>query len=141
MCDNGSSRMTRSADEQTSGLDVLVVDDNRDSAEMLQVLLGMLGHTVSIAHTGRSAIESVEASCPHVVLLDIGLPDMSGYEVAREIRSSQPASVRLIALTGWGQDEVAKMAADAGFDQHLTKPADPAILERILSDVAASIAR
>ena len=133
--------MTGASHEQTSGLDVLVVDDNRDSAEMLQVLLGMMGHAVSIAHTGRSAIESVAASRPHVVLLDIGLPDMSGYDVAREIRASQPASVRLIALTGWGKDEVAQEVAAAGFDRHLTKPADPALLERILSDVAASIAR
>jgi CheY-like chemotaxis protein len=133
--------MTGSTPEAPAGLDVLVVDDNHDSAEMLQVLLGMLGHNVSVAHTGRSAIESVEAACPHVVLLDIGLPDMSGYDVAREIRASHPASVRLIALTGWGQDEDGTRATDAGFDQHVTKPADPALLERILNDVAASIAR
>lgn len=132
--------MTSSAEPASSGLNVLVVDDNRDSAEMLQVLLGMLGHTVSVAHTGRGAIESVASTHPHVVLLDIGLPDMSGYEVAREIRASS-APVRLISLTGWGQEEVARQAGDAGFDQHLTKPADPAVLERILNEIASSVAR
>jgi len=134
-------RMTGTSEKPMRGLDVLVVDDNRDSAEMLQVLLGMMGHAVSIAHTGRGAIESVAATRPHVVLLDIGLPDMSGYDVAREIRASYAESVRLIALTGWGREEVGNLASDAGFDQHLTKPADPALLERILSDVAASVAR
>jgi CheY-like chemotaxis protein len=134
-------RMTGPSNAQPYGLDVLVVDDNHDSAEMLQVLLGMLGHTVSVAHTGRSAIESITAACPHVVLLDIGLPDMSGYDVAREIRALGATPARLIALTGWGPDEVADQAADAGFDQYLTKPADPALLEQILSNVAASIVR
>ena len=141
MCDNRGSRMTRSPDAPASGLNVLVVDDNRDSAEMLQVLLSMLGHSVSVAHTGRSAVDSVVNTRPHVVLLDIGLPDMSGYEVAREIRASDGAPVRLIALTGWGQEEIAQRAADAGFDQHLTKPADPALLEQILNEVAALVAR
>ena len=133
--------MTGSSDAPASGLSVLVVDDNRDSAEMLQVLLGMMGHTVSVAHTGRAAIASVASTNPHVVLLDIGLPDMSGYDVAREIRANQAGPLRLIALTGWGQEEVARQGADAGFDQHLTKPADPAVLERILSEIASSVAR
>ena len=131
MCDNESSFM----------LSVLVVDDNRDSAEMLQVLLGMLGHTVSVAHTGRAAIDTAASTKPQVVLLDIGLPDMSGYDVAREIRAAQADSVRLIALTGWGQEEVARQGAEAGFDQHLTKPADPAVLERILNDISSSVSR
>jgi CheY-like chemotaxis protein len=108
---------------------------------MLQVLLTMLGHSVTVAHTGRSAIDTVVGTKPHVVLLDIGLPDMSGYEVAREIRASNAAPARLIALTGWGQEEVARQAADAGFDQHLTKPADPAVLERILNEIASSVVR
>jgi CheY-like chemotaxis protein len=125
----------------SSGLSVLVVDDNRDSAEMLQVLLTMLGHRVAVAHTGRGAIDQVVNTNPQVVLLDIGLPDMSGYEVAREIRSSDASPVRLIALTGWGQEEVARQAADAGFDQHLTKPADPAVLERLLNEIASSVVR
>ena len=133
--------MTGSSDAPASGLSVLVVDDNRDSAEMLQVLLGMMGHTVAVAHTGRAAIDSVASTNPHVVLLDIGLPDMSGYDVAREIRANQAGPVRLIALTGWGQEEVERQGADAGFDQHLTKPADPAVLERILSEIASSVAR
>jgi CheY-like chemotaxis protein len=133
--------MTTPSNVQPSGLHVLVVDDNRDSAEMLQVMLGMLGHTVSIAHTGRGAIDSVVNTRPHVVLLDIGLPDMSGYEVARELRASHDAPVRLIALTGWGEEEAGQQASEAGFDQYLTKPADPALLERILRETAASVAR
>jgi DNA-binding response OmpR family regulator len=124
-----------------TGLSVLIVDDNRDSAEMLQVLLGMLGHTVSVAHTGRAAIDCMGETRPHVVLLDIGLPDMTGYDVAREIRACHADPVRLIALTGWGQEDGGQQAADAGIDQYLTKPADPAVLERILNEVASSVAR
>jgi len=137
----GCSSMTDSPAPQPSGLNVLIVDDNQDSAEMLQVLLGMLGHTVFVAHTGRGAVESVASARPHVVLLDIGLPDISGYDVAREIRASDAAPLRLIALTGWGREEVAQQAADAGFDQYLTKPADPALLEKILNEVASSVVR
>jgi CheY-like chemotaxis protein len=122
------------------GLTVLVVDDNRDSAEMMQVLLGMLGHTVEVAHTGRAAIDTAASLQPHVILLDIGLPDMTGYDVAREIRAARPHGVRLIALTGWGQEEARQQAREAGFDHHLTKPADPAVLEKLLSEAAASLA-
>jgi CheY-like chemotaxis protein len=133
--------MASPSDARPTGLSVLVVDDNRDSAEMLQVLLGMLGHSVSVAHTGRAALESVANTNPHVVLLDIGLPDMTGYDVAREIRASGAAPVRLVALTGWGREEGGEAAAEAGFDQYITKPADPALLERILHEAAASVVR
>jgi CheY-like chemotaxis protein len=117
-------------------LRVLVVDDNRDSAEMLQVLLGMMGHTVDVAFDGRSAMIRVREQKPQVVLLDIGLPDVTGYDVAREIRKSGISPICLIALTGWGQEEARQEALEAGFDHHLTKPADPADLERLLATVS-----
>jgi CheY-like chemotaxis protein len=109
---------------------VLVVDDNRDAAGTLAELLEMLGSEVSVAHDGASAIVCTDQFKPDVVLLDIGLPDINGYEVARSIRSlaglRQP---RLIALTGWGQDEDKRLAEQAGFDEHWTKPVDPQRLQ------------
>jgi len=118
-------------------LRVLVVDDNVDSAEMLQVLLGAMGHHIELAHDGRSALALVATLHPQVVLLDIGLPDMDGYEVARQIRARHAEPMRLIALTGWGQDEVRQKAREAGFDHHLIKPTDPEVLERLLTESAA----
>jgi CheY-like chemotaxis protein len=115
-------------------LRVLVVDDNVDSAEMLQVLLGSMGHDAQLAHDGKSAIAAAAAQKPQVVLLDIGLPDMDGYEVARQIRARQDGPMRLIALTGWSQDDTREKARDAGFDHHLTKPTEPDALERLLSE-------
>jgi CheY-like chemotaxis protein len=115
-------------------LRVLVVDDNVDSAEMLQLLLGSMGHEARTAHDGRSALSLVASDPPEVVLLDIGLPDMDGYEVARQIRAHQRRPLRLIALTGWSEDEARQRALDAGFDHHLTKPTDPDTLQRLLSE-------
>jgi CheY-like chemotaxis protein len=117
-------------------LRVLIVDDNIDSAEMLQILLGSMGHDAQVAHDGGSALDLVATQRPHVVLLDIGLPDMDGYEVARQMRARQSGPLRLIALTGWSQDEARQKALDAGFDHHLTKPTEPDALERLLSEAA-----
>jgi CheY-like chemotaxis protein len=114
-------------------LRVLVVDDNVDSAEMMLMLLGSMGHEAQLAHDGKSALALVAAHHPQVVLLDIGLPDMDGYEVARQIRARHSEPMRIIALTGWGQDEARQRAREAGFDHHLTKPTDPDMLERLLS--------
>ncbi|HSV34211.1 MAG TPA: ATP-binding protein [Ramlibacter sp.] len=111
---------------------VLVVDDNQDAATTLGELLKMLGGEVCLAHDGRSAVASVTEFAPDVVLLDIGLPDINGYEVARRIR--QLAGVRqprLIALTGWGQDQDKQLAAQAGFDEHWTKPVSPDRLQTL----------
>ena len=110
---------------------VLVVDDNLDSAEMLQTLLTTMGHDAGMAHDGHSALEAVDAQRPEVVLLDIGLPDIDGYEVARQIRERQGAGPRLIALTGWDEDD--ERSREAGFDHHLMKPADFDALERVLT--------
>jgi CheY-like chemotaxis protein len=122
--------------EPSSVLRVLIVDDNVDSAEMMQVLLGSMGHDAQLAHDGKSALALVETQRPQVVLLDIGLPDMDGYEVARQMRARQQGPMRLIALTGWSQDEARERARAAGFDHHLTKPTDPEALERLLSEAA-----
>ena len=113
---------------------VLIVDDNQDAANTLAELLQMLGSEVAVAHDGAAAVEQVAQFAPDVVLLDIGLPDIDGYEVARRIRGLEKGhQPRLIALTGWGQDEDKRLAADAGFDEHWTKPVDPGRLQQLAS--------
>ena len=112
---------------------VLVVDDNRDAAESLGMLLKLLGVEVRVVNDGPAAIETVSAYRPAVVLLDIGMPGMDGYEVARRIRKKpEGRDVLLIALTGWGQEEDRRRTSDAGFDHHLLKPADLTALKSIL---------
>lgn len=113
---------------------ILIVDDSRDGGESLAMLLRVLGAEVALAHSGRTALECVDSFKPDVVLLDIGMPGMDGYEVARRIRAN-PANRRisLIALTGWGQDEDRKRSVAAGFDHHLVKPADIDQLRQLLT--------
>jgi CheY-like chemotaxis protein len=113
---------------------ILVVDDNRDAAESLALLLRLTGHAIEMAHDGLEAVQAAAAFRPDVVLLDIGLPKMNGYEAARHIRE-QPwgKSMALIALTGWGQEEDKRRAFEAGFDHHLTKPMEAATLEKLLA--------
>ncbi|MFS0755935.1 PAS domain S-box protein [Noviherbaspirillum sp. 1P10PC] len=116
---------------------VLVVDDNRDAAETLSMLLEFMGSkAVRVAHDGPSALATMEDFQPDVVLLDIGMPGMDGNEVARRIRE-QPrfAATRLVALTGWGQEEDRKRTQESGFDHHLTKPVDIAALQSLLSQL------
>jgi signal transduction histidine kinase len=111
---------------------ILVVDDNKDAAATLAELLGMMGCEVSVVHDGAAAIAAVSAARPEVVLLDIGMPGMNGYEVARRVRAMEAIQQpRLIALTGWGQAQDKLMAAQAGFDEHWTKPVDPARLQHL----------
>jgi CheY-like chemotaxis protein len=114
---------------------ILVVDDNRDAAESLAMMLQLLGHEVRSAHDGVEAVEAHAEFRPDVVLLDIGMPRMNGYEAARHIRK-QPRGdqVVLIALTGWGQEADKKQAMEAGFDLHLTKPVDPTLLVKRLAE-------
>jgi PAS domain S-box-containing protein len=117
-------------------LRILIVDDNKDAADTCEMLLKLLGHEVQTAHTGRSVPALAETFRPHVLLLDIGLPDISGYEVAKQIRStSWGRNAVLIAVTGWGQEEDKRMAFKAGFDHHLVKPADPGALEALLQTI------
>jgi CheY-like chemotaxis protein/two-component sensor histidine kinase len=104
---------------------VLIVDDNVDLANGLARLLGLLGHSVHVAHDGRDAIEAARAFVPQVVLLDIGLPTMDGYQVARELRMQDfGKAARIIAITGYGQEEDRRRSYEAGFDHHLVKPID-----------------
>jgi signal transduction histidine kinase/ActR/RegA family two-component response regulator len=113
---------------------ILVVDDNRDAAEMHAALLTALGATVAVVHTGPAAINSLESFKPHAVLLDIGMPGMDGYEVARRIRRTPGhADVLLIGLTGWGQEYDYRRSRAAGFDHHLVKPLDIDKLRALLT--------
>jgi CheY-like chemotaxis protein len=102
---------------------ILVADDNLDAAESLALMLRLDGHEVRTAHDGIEAVQQAEAFDPEVVLLDLGMPRMDGYEAARHIRRTH-ADAMLIALTGWGQDQDRQRAREAGFDHHLVKPAD-----------------
>ncbi len=115
-----------------AGLRVLVVDDNADAADSLAEIAASLGHVVEVALDGPTAVEKARSNRPDIVLCDIGLPGMSGYEVARRLRASGGARMQLIAVTGYAQPEDVKKALEAGFDQHIAKPADPAEVERLL---------
>jgi CheY-like chemotaxis protein len=112
---------------------VLVVDDNEDSALSLSTLLGLSGNQTQVAHDGEEAMTLADRLQPDVVLLDIGLPGRSGYEVAEHIRAQAwGRSALLVAITGWGQEEDRRRSEAAGFDAHLVKPIDPVALERLL---------
>ena len=118
-------------------LRILVVDDNVDSADGLAKLLRLDGHEVSTANDGAGAVSAAKTFQPELVLLDIGLPDISGYDAARQIRSLPGGSeLRLVALTGWGQQEDRRRSREAGFDRHLVKPVAPAKLERVIVELA-----
>jgi len=115
---------------------VLVVDDNRDAVESLAILLEMMGYEVRTAGDGLEAVAETQAFSPEVVLLDIGLPVLNGYEAAERIRTLEGgARVVLVALTGWGQEEDRRRSREAGFDHHLVKPVDPDALEALLRRV------
>ncbi|HEX5648015.1 MAG TPA: PAS domain S-box protein [Steroidobacteraceae bacterium] len=120
--------------EEATPRRVLVADDNRDAADSLAMLLGAMGHEVEVAYEGHAALALLREFRPDVALLDIGMPGLDGYEIARRLRE-QPSlrQTRLIALTGWGQMDDKARAAAAGFDLHLTKPADIGAIEAILS--------
>ena len=114
--------------------EILVVDDNVDGAESLALYLSMTGHSVSIANTGAEALQVVREKAPRIIFLDIGLPDMSGYDVAKNIRSMPHGAEPFIAaVTGWGTEEDKRKALDAGCSAHLTKPIDMAEVDRIVA--------
>jgi signal transduction histidine kinase/ActR/RegA family two-component response regulator len=115
---------------------VLVVDDNEDSAESLRMLLALAGHEVQICHEGCEALKISETFHPQIVLLDIGLPSMNGYEVARRLRvMDDHKETLLVALTGYGQEEDRRLAREAGFNHHLVKPVDFTALNAIFSSL------
>jgi signal transduction histidine kinase/ActR/RegA family two-component response regulator len=115
-----------------AGARVLVVDDNMDSADMLSEMLTLTGFESTVAYDGQNALREVHRNAPDAVLLDIGLPDMDGYEVCRRIRQGAGKQPIVIALTGWGQQTDREQAQAAGFDAHLTKPAEPERLVALL---------
>ena len=122
--------------QRTSGRRLLVVDDNQDAADSLAMLLKLQGHEVRVAHSGPAALEITKGYSPDVVFLDLGMPGMDGYEVARRLRQ-QPGLEKIVlaALTGWGQQEDRRRTADAGFDHHLVKPPEPKAVESILAEL------
>ena len=113
---------------------ILIVDDNEDAAELLALTLETSGYTTTSVHDGAAALKTTDSWQPDVIVLDIGLPGMSGYEVARELRRRQgPRPLWLIALTGWGSHADKQQARDAGFDVHLTKPVDTRTLQEAIA--------
>jgi CheY-like chemotaxis protein len=120
---------------------ILIVDDMKDSADSLALLLGAAGHLVQLAYDGESAVAAAETFRPDAVLLDLGMPSLNGYDVCRRIRA-QPwgAAMTIVALTGWGQQEDRRRTAEAGFDAHLVKPVEPQALDEALRAGRASAA-
>lgn len=127
---------TRADMQSNGGLRILIVDDNRAAADALAKLLALRGNVTEAVYASEDAIERAPTFCPEVVLLDIGLPTMDGYEVAKQLRSDPNFSATLIALTGYGQESDIRKATKAGFDHHLTKPAGLAEIEEILGAIA-----
>lgn len=115
---------------------ILVADDNTDVAESLGMVLRLMGHEVRTVPDGLQAVEQASAFAPELILLDIGMPGLDGYEAARRIRSQgRGRQVVLVALTGWGQEADRRRSLESGFDHHFTKPVDPADLERLLAEL------
>jgi len=135
MADNANQALTNDDEAQDipRARRILVVDDNHDSAESLVILLRLVGHEVYTAEDGLEAVDLAVGLRPDVVLLDIGLPKLDGFEAARRIRDQiGDREMVLIALTGWGQEEDRRRCREAGFDHHLTKPVDFSTLEKLL---------
>jgi PAS domain S-box-containing protein len=125
-----------------AGLKILVVDDNRDAADTCAMLLEASGHHVQTAYTARQALELARTFRPHALLLDIGLPDMDGYQLAQQVRSNPwGRGVVLVAVTGWGQEQDRQRAVAAGFDHHLVKPISAETVETLLHSLAREPAR
>jgi len=125
--------------QQTGPRRVLLIDDNRDAAESMTVLLELWGHEVRIAYNGPDALALAAEFRPDAALLDIGLPGMNGYEVAKRLRGLPGwEAVMLVAVTGYGQDEDRRRSCEAGFDHHLTKPVEPAMVQSLLSSAPIS---
>jgi CheY-like chemotaxis protein len=122
----------------TPGLSILVVEDNGDGREMLRVMLEVDGHHVRVAEDGPGGVEMARAARPDVALIDIGLPGFDGYEVSRRIRQEMGTSIRLVALTGYGQADDHRRSDEAGFDAHLVKPVTPEDLRSALVKPSAS---
>jgi CheY-like chemotaxis protein len=134
------ARETNSLDAQAGSqlrpVRIFVVDDNVDAAQLMENLLTLAGHEIAIAHSAEECLSEITRFAPNACILDIGLPGMDGYELARRLRSdSATRSLYLIALTGYGQHADRQKALDAGFDDHMTKPANFAVLEEAIARV------
>jgi CheY-like chemotaxis protein len=129
-----STPLAENTGNKHAGKRILVVDDNVDAAESAAEILRLLGNEVLVAHDGLAAVDAVEEWHPEIVLLDIGLPGIDGYEVAKRVRqTAYGKNVRLVALTGWGQDQDRQRTSDSGFDQHWVKPVGLEKLKEISS--------
>jgi PAS domain S-box-containing protein len=137
-----SSKVPRAGEKspaRPTALRVLVVDDNVDAADGLALLLDLQGYETRVAYDGATALEAVKEFRPEVAILDIGMPLMDGYELARRLREApETEKTVLVAMTGWGQVEDLRKAREAGFHHHLVKPSEPATLEKLLADLASS---
>ncbi len=140
---DGPKEATSTADEKAPGVRqrVLVVDDNRDAAASLAMMLSLVGHDTRTAHDGLEALELAEAFRPDVILMDIGMPRLNGYDACRRIRQ-QPWGQRilLVAVTGWGQENDRSRSQEAGFDHHLVKPINFAHLEQLMAAARSNLA-
>lgn len=112
---------------------VLLVEDNADQSRSMALLLGLMGHDVSCAKTGYAALDSARGTQPSLVILDLGLPGLDGFEVARRLREEHGTGLRIIALTAYASEDARARARDAGCDAHLVKPLDPRFLESLLA--------
>jgi len=125
-----------SSDPAVRRFRILVVDDNHDSALSLAMVLTMMGHETRTAHDGQDALAAAEEFHPEVVLLDIGLPKMNGYEVAQHIRQQAwGTDMFLIAVTGWGQAEDRARSTEVGLNMHMVKPVEPSAIQAVLADL------
>jgi CheY-like chemotaxis protein len=116
-----------------AGRSILIIEDNADARDALRVLLELEGHTVEAAGEGQQALDLARAKDPDIALVDIGLPGIDGYEIARRVRARDARRPILIALTGYGQPEDRQRATEAGFDDVLVKPVDPTALASLLA--------
>jgi CheY-like chemotaxis protein len=125
--------------ERGQTLRLVVVEDNPDLAELLKDLLEQAGHQVDVAHDGPSGVALITTVRPDCAFVDIGLPGLDGYEVAKKLRESKPDGVKLVALTGYGQQEDKRKALESGFDDHLKKPVDIQVLEKLLRKLSSTL--
>jgi CheY-like chemotaxis protein len=135
LAESASAPAPRAHDDAAAavGCRVLIADDNIDAGAMMELMLTLKGHEVRVASDGLQAVTIAGSFAPDIAFLDIGMPRLDGYEVARRIRDLLGRRVTLVALTGWGQDEDKRRAFEAGFDHHLTKPPEPEVLDRVLA--------
>jgi CheY-like chemotaxis protein len=130
------NRSRARTDEILKNLRVMIIDDNVDAADSVAMLVAGMGCSVRVAYDGPSGITALAQFDANVVLLDIGMPGIDGYETCRRIREDRGNDIGVVAITGWGQEKDKQLAVESGFDAHMTKPADPMKLEEIICAVS-----